>query len=287
MTCGVWRMWIVRFDMKVWPSTPTGVWRCSPGPGGVPQSARSSPAQKPRPAPVITTTLHSGSVATSSSASWSSATSPKSMALSRSGRFSRSSVMWASIGSNSIRAMCEPSCVFSSPIVIADSARHRRLEARGHLPAVAQEVRSLEAHGRSMFDVTLVGSHAPRLVVMGRQGAGKGTQAERIAGRFGVACLSTGEVLRAAIEAGTPMSRLADPFVRRGELVPDDIVLDRVVEWTTREEVITSGFVLDGVPRTVDQAVALWGAGVGPFDAVVEIDVSLRVAVDRLARRGR
>jgi adenylate kinase len=136
-------------------------------------------------------------------------------------------------------------------------------------------------------DVVFIGTRAPRLVVTGRQGAGKGTQAERIAARFGVAWLSTGEVLRTAIEAATPMGLLAAPFVARGDLVPDDVVLDLVIEWTQRREVVASGFVLDGVPRTVAQAVALCGAGVGPFDAVIEIDVPRRVAVDRLVQRGR
>ncbi len=136
-------------------------------------------------------------------------------------------------------------------------------------------------------DVVFIGSRAPRLMVMGRQGAGKGTQAGRIASRFGVAWLSTGEVLRAAIESATPMGLLAAPFVARGDLVPDDIVVDVVVEWTQRAEIARSGFVLDGVPRTVAQAVALCGAGVGPFDAVIEIDVPRRVAVDRLMRRAR
>jgi adenylate kinase len=138
-----------------------------------------------------------------------------------------------------------------------------------------------------MGDVVFIGARSPRLVVMGRQGAGKGTQAERIAARFGVAWLSTGEVLRTSIEAATPMGLLAAPFVARGDLVPDDVVLDLVVEWTQRPDVERSGFVLDGVPRTVAQAVALCGAGVGPFDAVIEIDVPRRVAVDRLVRRGR
>jgi adenylate kinase len=138
-----------------------------------------------------------------------------------------------------------------------------------------------------MGDVVFIGTRAPRLVVMGRQGAGKGTQAARIAARFGVTWLSTGAVLRGAIEDGTPMGLLAAPFVARGDLVPDDVVLDLVVEWTQRPDVMRSGFVLDGVPRTVAQAVALCGAGVGPFDAVIEIHVPRRVAVDRLVRRGR
>jgi adenylate kinase len=127
----------------------------------------------------------------------------------------------------------------------------------------------------------------PRLVVIGRQGAGKGTQAARIAAQFGVAWLSTGAALRAAIESATPVGLRAAPFVARGDLVPDELVLDLVVEWTRRPAVAASGFLLDGVPRTVAQAIGLCGAGVGPFDAVIEIDVPRRVAVDRLMRRGR
>jgi adenylate kinase len=94
------------------------------------------------------------------------------------------------------------------------------------------------------------------LLLLGPPGAGKGTQAVRLAARVGVPHVSTGELLRAAVAAGTPLGREAKAFMDRGELVPDHIVIGLAAERLARPDA-KSGFVLDGFPRTAAQAEAL------------------------------
>jgi adenylate kinase len=97
---------------------------------------------------------------------------------------------------------------------------------------------------------------ARNLLLLGAPGAGKGTQAVRLAARLGVPHVSTGDLLRAAVAAGTPLGREARVFMDRGELVPDVIVIGVAAERLARPDAKT-GFVLDGFPRTVAQADAL------------------------------
>ncbi len=94
------------------------------------------------------------------------------------------------------------------------------------------------------------------LLLLGAPGAGKGTQAVRLAARLGVPHVSTGDLLRAAVAAGTPLGREAKAFMERGELVPDSVVIGLAAERLARPDAKT-GFVLDGFPRTVAQAEAL------------------------------
>ena len=126
-----------------------------------------------------------------------------------------------------------------------------------------------------------------RLILLGPPGAGKGTQGERLARRFGVPRFATGDILRDAVRAQTPVGREARAYMDRGELVPDELVT-RIVGEALRREEASGGFILDGFPRTVAQAEALDDVleSVGSrIDAVVYFDVPERELVRRLTGR--
>jgi adenylate kinase len=125
----------------------------------------------------------------------------------------------------------------------------------------------------------------PRLVLLGKQGAGKGTQAARLADHYGTVHLATGDLLRAAVAAGTEVGQAAERYMDAGELVPDEVVFGVVEENVTSSE-LTDGFVLDGFPRTESQAVELERVLDGrPLDVVVNLDVSTEIVLDRIAGR--
>ena len=129
------------------------------------------------------------------------------------------------------------------------------------------------------------GDVALNLLLIGPPGAGKGTQAERFARDHGIPAISTGDILREAVQNGTPLGRQVSALMNRGELVSDDLIIGIVEERLSRADTVR-GFVLDGFPRTVAQAEALDGllAGRGPL-IVVEIQVPDDVLVARV--RGR
>lgn len=125
-----------------------------------------------------------------------------------------------------------------------------------------------------------------RIVLFGPPGAGKGTQASLLAGKYGAAHVSTGDILREAVAKQTPVGLKAKSYMDRGELVPDDVVIaiakDKIAEIGDR------GFILDGFPRTIPQAEALDKAleEIGqPLDAVVSLEVDAEELVRRLSGR--
>ena len=125
-----------------------------------------------------------------------------------------------------------------------------------------------------------------RLLVLGKQGAGKGTQAVRIAAHYGAPHISTGDMFRAAAASGTPFGLKAKEFMTRGELVPDDVVIGVVAERLAKEDAIDAGFILDGFPRTRVQAEELQRLlGREGLDAAVDIDVPTDVVLRRISGR--
>ena len=126
-----------------------------------------------------------------------------------------------------------------------------------------------------------------RLIVFGPPGAGKGTQAQRLAERHSIPQLSTGDMLRAAVTEGTETGRRVDAIMDRGELVPDDVVNQMVSDRIDQED-CRKGFILDGFPRTVAQAESLTAMlerrGVR-LDAVIELKVDQTSLIERMEKR--
>ncbi|HET6954705.1 MAG TPA: adenylate kinase [Acidimicrobiales bacterium] len=124
------------------------------------------------------------------------------------------------------------------------------------------------------------------MVMLGRQGAGKGTQCVRLSRHYVVPHISTGDMLRAAVREGTDLGRKAEEMMAAGELVPDDIMIGIVEERLDRGDTTQRGYILDGFPRTVDQADALAKiTAARPLDVVIDLDVPIDVVLERLAAR--
>jgi adenylate kinase len=125
-----------------------------------------------------------------------------------------------------------------------------------------------------------------RMVMLGRQGAGKGTQCVRLSRHYVVPHISTGDMLRAAVREGTPLGRKAGEIMAVGGLVPDDLMIDIVDDRLDRDDTTSRGYVLDGFPRTVGQAEALAEITASrPLDVVIDLDVAREVVLMRLASR--
>lgn len=122
-----------------------------------------------------------------------------------------------------------------------------------------------------------------RIILLGAPGAGKGTQAQYITEKYGIPQISTGDMLRAAVKAGTPLGVKAKAVMDAGELVSDDIIIGLVKERIAEAD-CAKGFLFDGFPRTIPQADALKEAGVN-IDAVVEIDVADEEIIKRMSGR--
>ena len=125
-----------------------------------------------------------------------------------------------------------------------------------------------------------------RLVVLGKQGAGKGTQSVRLSHHYVVPHVSTGDMLRAAVKEGTPLGEKAKDLMDRGELLGDDLIMEMVAGRLSESDVRARGFVLDGCPRTVGQAERL-ARVLEPvdLDLAVDIEIATPVVIRRLAAR--
>tara|TARA_R110002050_G_scaffold245208_1_gene382814 strand:+ start:3642 stop:4286 length:645 start_codon:yes stop_codon:yes gene_type:complete len=122
-----------------------------------------------------------------------------------------------------------------------------------------------------------------RIVLLGAPGAGKGTQAQFLMAKFGIPQISTGDMLRAAISAGTELGKQAKAVMDAGQLVSDELIIGLVKERITQDD-CKAGFLLDGFPRTIPQADAMKENGIN-VDHVLEFDVPDEVIVERMAGR--
>jgi adenylate kinase len=122
-----------------------------------------------------------------------------------------------------------------------------------------------------------------RLILLGAPGAGKGTQAQFICEKFAIPQISTGDMLRAAVKAGTELGIAAKKIMDAGGLVSDDIIIGLVKDRLTQAD-CSKGYLFDGFPRTIPQAQAMKDAGV-PIDYVLEIDVPFEAIIDRMSGR--
>jgi adenylate kinase len=122
-----------------------------------------------------------------------------------------------------------------------------------------------------------------RIILLGAPGAGKGTQAQFLMAKFGIPQISTGDMLRAAIKAGTELGKKAKSVMDAGQLVSDELIIGLVKERITEDD-CKGGFLLDGFPRTIPQADAMKDNGVA-VDHVIEFDVPDEVIVERMAGR--
>ena len=128
-----------------------------------------------------------------------------------------------------------------------------------------------------------------RILLLGPQGSGKGTQAQRISRTYGIPHIATGDMLRAAMAAGTELGRKVKPIYDAGELVPDDLMIDLIRERLSQPDA-EDGFVLDGFPRTLEQAEALDDMLLelgSPLDVVFDLQIDEPTTVQRLLDRAR
>lgn len=127
------------------------------------------------------------------------------------------------------------------------------------------------------------------VVIFGAPGSGKGTQSENLIEKYGLAHISTGEVLRAEIKAGTELGKVADSFISKGQLLPDELIIDILADTLDKKEK-TKGVIFDGFPRTIPQAEALKKM-LAERNMEISIVIGLEVAeeelIDRLLKRGQ
>ena len=121
------------------------------------------------------------------------------------------------------------------------------------------------------------------LILMGAPGAGKGTQSAKIAEKWNIPAVSTGDMLRAAVKEGTDLGKAAKSFMDAGQLVPDEVVIGIIKDYLSSDK-CTNGFILDGFPRSIPQAEALDAMGV-KIDAALSLEVADEKIVERMSGR--
>ena len=122
-----------------------------------------------------------------------------------------------------------------------------------------------------------------KLILLGAPGAGKGTQSEILSRKFSIPTISTGAMLRAAMKAGTPVGLRAKEYVDNGRLVPDDVVVGIVKERLAKDD-CANGCILDGMPRTIPQAIALEEHGI-EIDCAISIEIEDETIIERMSGR--
>ena len=123
-----------------------------------------------------------------------------------------------------------------------------------------------------------------RIIMMGAPGSGKGTQGDLISGKYGFSKISSGDLLRQAVTDGTPLGREAEAVMKRGELVSDDVVIGMIKDRILKED-CQQGYILDGFPRTISQALALERMSPDEAEIVFDIHLDDQVVIDRISAR--
>ena len=122
-----------------------------------------------------------------------------------------------------------------------------------------------------------------RLILLGAPGAGKGTQADVLSAKLGIPTISTGNILRAAVKAGTPIGKQAESYMKAGALVPDEVIIG-IMRERLAEDDCKNGYILDGMPRPIPQAEALVSGGV-EIDWALSIEIADETIVERMSGR--
>jgi len=122
-----------------------------------------------------------------------------------------------------------------------------------------------------------------KLILLGAPGAGKGTQAAFISKKLGIPTISTGDILRAAVKAGTPVGLKAESYMKAGKLVPDDVIMD-IIRERVKESDCAEGYIFDGMPRTIAQAEALEAHGI-EVETALSLEIEDEVIIERLSGR--
>ena len=122
-----------------------------------------------------------------------------------------------------------------------------------------------------------------KLILLGAPGAGKGTQADVLSAKLGIPTISTGNILRAAVKAGTPIGLKAQSYMSAGQLVPDEVIIG-IMQERLQEPDCANGYILDGMPRTIPQAQALVDGNV-EIDVALSIEIADEVIIERMSGR--